>query len=270
MEPLSPVIWAMNVVLDPGAVAEHPVKDKMKMVIFLAIPILSVLLVLAIVLRREFHGLLVGTPTEVAFWGNGPVLAATAWPTDSGGLDELVAGLDDLVPNATGSLLIVGASPNESLAAEELAHRLHSDWFLTGAAASPPVHDEPRPAERGPLQTPPPTGPYPIGGSRSSSVALAVVPSAPSRDAIRLADRADLRIEAWDGPQEGQSLRRAARIADRVVVLVHSGATSVLQLHGVQTRVGRQHGIGYIVVGLGDEFRELPDRVGDAAGFWRS
>jgi hypothetical protein len=79
-----------------------------------------------------------------------------------------------------------------------------------------------------------------------------------------------MRLEAWDGPHEGQALRRAARIADRIVVLVRSGAVSAIQLHGIQNRVGRKQGIGYIVVGLPSEFGTLPDRVGDVAGFWRS
>ena len=72
------------VVLDPGGVPEYPVKNKMKPVVFLAIPILSVTLVLLVVLRREFRGLRLETPAEIAFWGKGPVLASTAWPSDPG------------------------------------------------------------------------------------------------------------------------------------------------------------------------------------------
>jgi hypothetical protein len=79
-----------------------------------------------------------------------------------------------------------------------------------------------------------------------------------------------LQLEAWDGPLESQSLRRAARIADRVVILVRSGAMSAPKLNGIQNRVGRKRGIGYIVVGLPEELHTLPDRVGDVAGFWRS
>jgi predicted nucleic acid-binding Zn-ribbon protein len=258
-------------VLDPGAVPEYPVENKMKMVVFLAIPMLSVVLALFIVLRREFQGLLLRTPAEVAFWGKGPVLAATSWPGDPKGLDELVAGLDDFVPYAKGSLLIVGGSSNESRIATELAGRLHEDWFPTDErAATPSVAERPR-TERAPLQTSPPSGPYPIGGAATASVALARLPSAPPGEAIRLSSpNANFRLEAWDGPYEGQALRRAARAADRIVVLVRSGAMSAIQLNGVQNRVGRQRGIGYIVVGLPEEFRALPDRAGDVAGFWRS
>jgi uncharacterized protein involved in exopolysaccharide biosynthesis len=259
------------VVLDPGAVPEFPVEDKMKIVVFLAIPILSIAIALLVVLRREFRGLKLETPVEVAFWGKGPVLAATSWPNDPQGLDELVAGLDDFVPHAKGRLLIVGGSSNESRITHELADQLNHDWFLTDEHAATPGTPESPPAERAPLQTPPPSGPYPIGGSGTHSVALARLPSAPATEAIRLAGPAgQLRLEAWDGPFEGQALRRAARLADRVVILVRSGAMSAIRLNGIQNRIGRQRGIGYIVVGLSNELHALPDRVGDVAAFWRS
>ena len=56
-------------------------------------------------------------------------------------------------------------------------------------------------------------------------------------------------LDAWDGPFEGQALRRAARIADRVVVLVRSGEMTGLRLNAIKRRIGRQHGIGYVVLG---------------------
>jgi len=243
----------------------------MKTVVFGTIVIVSFAFALFLVLRREFGGLRLETPAEVAFWGNGPVLGATAWPNDVGSLDELVAGLDDSVPRARGSLLIVGGSPEESRLASELADRMNSDWFQTDAHAGTPSTPESAPGERVPLQTPPPSGPYPIGDSGAHSVALARRPSAPPPQAIRLASPAGhLRLEAWDGPYESQALRRAARIADRVMVLVRSCAMSAPRLNGIQNRVGRQRGIAYIVVGLPDELRALPDRAGDVAGFWRS
>jgi hypothetical protein len=221
-------------------------------------------LALFIVLRREFQGLLLRTPAEVAFWGKGPVLAATSWPGDPHGLDELVAGLDDFAPQAKGSMLVVGASPGEGRLANELADRLNNDWF--------PTH-EPRvaPVGRGPLRTPPPSGPYPIHPAGNEAAAHAQRPSTPPSEALRVISRANhLQLQAWDGPFEGQSLRRAARLADRVMIIVRSGAMSAPQLNRIQRRIGREHGVGYLVAGLSDEFRALPDRAGDVAGFWRS
>jgi uncharacterized protein involved in exopolysaccharide biosynthesis len=257
-------------VLDPGAVPEYPVQNKMKIVAFAAIPMLAVGLVLLLVLQREFRGLRLQTPTEVAFWGNGPVLAATSWPNDPKGLDELVAGLDDFVPEARGALLIVGSSPVESTLAEELAKRMNADWLPAGGVAATSGKAGPRPAPvptpRGPLTTPPPSGPYPIGSSGARSTALARRPAPP----LPLARRDhQLHIEAWDGPNDGQALRRAARLADRLVVVVRSGAMSALQLNAIKKRLGRQHGVGYIVVALPYELRALPDRAGDVEAFWR-
>jgi uncharacterized protein involved in exopolysaccharide biosynthesis len=259
------------VVLDPGAVPEYPVRNKMKIVVFGAIPMISVAFVLCLVLRREFQGLQLETPAEVAFWGNGPVLGATPWPNDPRGLDELVAGLDDFAPEAKGSLLIVGGSPDEVRLASELADRMNTDWFPMNEPAGIPSTPASQPIAGSPLQTPPPSGPYPIHGSGARSVALVRQPVAPTAEPTELARRVNhLKPEAWDGPLEGQAVRRAARLADRVVVLVRSGAMPFYRLHGMQHRMGRQRGIGYIVVGLPHELGGLPDRAGNVAAFWRS
>jgi hypothetical protein len=250
-------------VLDPGTVPEYPVRNKMKRVVFAAIPTLFVALTLLLVLRREFRGLLLKTPAEVAFWGKGPVLAATSWPDDPLGLDELVAGLDDFAPDAEGSILLMGASPSEARLANELANRLNNDWFPTREPSVSAVG-------RGPLQTPPPAGPYPIGHAGNQSTAQAHRPSTPPSATLRVIRADDLRLEAWDGPFEGQALRRAARLADRILVLVRSGAMSAPRLNGMRHRVGRQTGIGYLVIGLPDELRALSDRAGDVAAFWRA
>ncbi len=256
------------VVLDPGAVPEYPVRNKAKLIVFLAVPMLAVAIVLFLLLRREFRGLRVATATEVAFWGNGPVLGATPWPNDPKGLDELVEGLDDIVPRANGDLLILGASPADSRLASELVERVRDDWFRVEDDRTAPEMPDIGPQGRAPLQTPPPSGPYPVGGTRS--VALVRQPSRPAQ-AMTLARRADnLQLEAWEGPHDGQALRRAARLADRVLVLVRSGTVSAMQLRGIQNRLGRQSGIGFIVVGLPEELRSLRDRVGDVTGFWRA
>ncbi|MFZ1862641.1 MAG: hypothetical protein WAU39_00345 [Polyangiales bacterium] len=267
------------VVLDPGAVPEYPVRNKMKLVVFAVIPMLTLGLALLIVLRREFRGLRVQTPAEVAFWGNGPVLGATPWPEDPRGLDELVAGLDDFAPDAIGTLLIVGSSADDSGRAAELAERINEDWFFAGNTGTP--RQAPRPASHGPLRTPPPapsaahsvppSGPYPIGSQGTRSTALARLPSVPSPEPDRLAHRPRrLRLEAWEGPDDGQALRRAARLADRVIVLVRSGAVSAFHLHAIANRLGRAKGVGYVLIGLPEELRALPDRVGNVAAFWKS
>jgi uncharacterized protein involved in exopolysaccharide biosynthesis len=71
----------------------------------------------------------------------------------------------------------------------------------------------------------------------------------------------------WNGPLSGPLLRRAARLAHRVVVVVSSG-TSVFDLARIQTRLGREKGVGYILVNVGDAYVDLRDRVGSVEEFW--
>ncbi|MGB5192160.1 MAG: hypothetical protein WBN70_04205, partial [Polyangiales bacterium] len=212
----------------------------------------------------------VQTPAEIAFWGSGPVLAATPWPVDPLGLDEVVAGLDDLAPDANGTLLILAASPEDAPLARDFARRVNEDWFVDGPVAAAPAGRVSVPRQQTPLTTPPPSGPYPIGGSARQSAAPARPSTALALRPVQLVRRDQrIRLEAWDGPFEGQSLRRAARLADRVIVLVRSNGTTALGLHGVHRRIGRQDGIGFVVLALPQELESLPDRVGNVVGFWK-
>jgi hypothetical protein len=77
-----------------------------------------------------------------------------------------------------------------------------------------------------------------------------------------------LDIQAWDGTLEGQALRRAARLADRVIVLVRADTMSALNIHHIRRRLGRDQGIGFLVLDLPEEYHGLPDRVGDVTRFW--
>ena len=255
-------------VLDPGPVPEFPVPSKRKL-LFVVFVGLGFLIAFAFVLWREFKGLRLQTPAEIAFWGNGPVLGTTPWPSDPYGLDELVAALDDYAPNARGFLMLVGGTPSEDTLALGLARRMNADE-LTGAPPQSVTQVSDPVSARTPLQTPPPSGPYPIGGASAASTA-----AAPSRSTalalrpVKLARRDPLlEIQAWDGSFEGQALRRAARLADRVIVLVRANTMSALSIHDVRRRLGRDTGIGFLVLDLSEEYQGLPDRVGDVTGFW--
>jgi len=71
----------------------------------------------------------------------------------------------------------------------------------------------------------------------------------------------------WNGPLSGPLLRRAARLAHRVMVVVSSGM-SVVDLARVQTRLGREKGVGYVLVNVQDAYVDLHDRVGPVEEFW--
>ena len=72
---------------------------------------------------------------------------------------------------------------------------------------------------------------------------------------------------AWNGPLSGPLLRRAARLAHRVMVVVSSGM-SVVDLARVHTRLGREKGVGYVLVNVSDAYVDLHDRVGSVEEFW--
>ena len=73
---------------------------------------------------------------------------------------------------------------------------------------------------------------------------------------------------AWNGPLSGPVLRRAARLAHRVVVVVSSGLSAV-DLSRIKTRLGRDKGVGYVLVNLEDTYLDIQDRVGPVEEFWR-
>ncbi len=73
---------------------------------------------------------------------------------------------------------------------------------------------------------------------------------------------------AWNGPLSGPVLRRAARLAHRVVVVVSSGASAV-DLTRVQARLGRHDGVGYVLINSEDRYAEHHDRIGPVDEFWQ-
>ncbi|MEM7135850.1 MAG: hypothetical protein AAF500_04680 [Myxococcota bacterium] len=252
------------VILDSGSVPEYPLRNKMKVIIFGAVPMVLVSLALLFAFYREFWGFRVQTAAEVAFWGSGPVVGTTQWPDDPQGLDELVAGLDDFAPDARGSILILAASPEEAPLAVDLADRMNNDWVIASGASQPPAPTAAPTA----VTTPPPSGPYPITRTQPST-ALATRPSVRPVEFVRAQPGTErVQLEAWDGPFEGQALRRAARLADRVLVLVHADRISAFALNRTSHRLGRETGIGYVVVGLPDELLHQADRHGEVADFW--
>lgn len=72
---------------------------------------------------------------------------------------------------------------------------------------------------------------------------------------------------AWNGPLSGPVLRRAARLAHRVLVVVSSGLNAV-DLRQVHKRLGREEGVGYVLVNVDDAYTDVDDRVGSVEEFW--
>jgi hypothetical protein len=77
-----------------------------------------------------------------------------------------------------------------------------------------------------------------------------------------------LLVTPWDDTLEGAGLRRQARLADRVLVVVPSGGIGVAELKEAQARLGRETGVGFVIVGLHRDLTKLPDRCGPVDAFW--
>lgn len=282
---------------------EDAVPTKKKYLVAAGVPLAFVLVAVGLLLGRELRGFFVETPAEVAWWGNGPVVGTTKWPRDARALIDLVAGMDDCTPEARGTMLIVAASGEDRELAGEIATQINQDWGATSlfdvplagilpaarvlpSSGSP---TEPRagaadaeledldgadlePLEDGPVEGAPDRragamlawpaeDPYLGAGAE----ALSTYAPAP-RDLEEPTER--LICTAWSGASEGPALRRAARLADRVLVVVTSNTLRAIELSQMKARLGRSEAVGYVLVGVSDEVARLPDRAGDVRSFW--
>jgi hypothetical protein len=92
-------------------------------------------------------------------------------------------------------------------------------------------------------------------------------PAVSLREGISLRDGA---LSVWDKSERPQALRRRARQSTRVLVLVEAGAHSIFELMALPHLLGREDRIGFVLMGVGTEFAESPDQVGDVSGFWQA
>lgn len=225
--------------------------------------VVAVVLTVLGLLGYALRGLKVYTAREAGYWANAPVVASSTWPRDSAMLSTLVDELSDHAPVAYGSTLVVGARPNEVSIAREVAYWLGNvtGWPQKaligdiqredGSTGAKSDADE---ADSGPQQD-----------ASSEAGATALVRTAGQRDSQTVEV---MSAQAWDGPTDGPVLRRAARLADRVLVVAASGSLSAIQLWQLKTRLGREEGVGLLLVGLDPAFVKLPDRVGGVDEFW--
>jgi uncharacterized protein involved in exopolysaccharide biosynthesis len=237
---------------------DSPERSTARMAVAIAIPVFALLIALGLLLWRNLGDLRVCTPAEVAYWGKGPVIGSTTWPRDPRALADLVAEMDDYMVDASGHTLVVPATDRELDLVKAISERFsQADWnpqqvFVTSVEVLP----SPITVSDG------------IAGPVHSSTALA---KAQSTALAKETDAAfGLKAEAWTGPDGGPALRRAARRADRVLVIVRASETSAMEVAEIPGRLGRDAGIGYLVVGIEDQYTKLADRAGEVESFWRT
>ncbi|MET0339356.1 MAG: hypothetical protein ABW252_00055 [Polyangiales bacterium] len=238
-------------VLERGSPPPEPLDSPRKKVA-LGVPIVFLVVAALFVIVWSLRKLEVRTPKEAAFWSGVPVVGASTWPRDPDMLSSLMHDLDDYAPHCEGVTLIVGASLDEA----HLARRV-AEW--DGHRVSKAIDDPSRMLTGGAAGST-----YPIvtasqaGAGRGGDPDAA--PGAPG----------NMQILTLTGPVPAQALRRAARLADRVLVVVASGKHSIFQLMKIKGRLGRDAGIAVLLVGLDKEFAMVRDRVGEIERFWYS
>ncbi len=240
-------------VVAPAVASERPVGSGKRLAIALLASALMLTLGVLGLVARELRGLRLRTAAEIAYWGVGPVIGSTTWPRWPGDLNDLIHELDDFAPDARGRTLVVGARESDSALAAEIATALGEEW-----RPSTEIDREQLAAlEAGAMKMLP----------RGETTDLATRdPDAPVR--VNLETPEVLVTEAWEGPSSGPQLRRAARLADRVLVVVTSGSLSAADVASIRSRLGRDDGVGYVVVGVGPDMTGLPDRAGRVEEFW--
>jgi uncharacterized protein involved in exopolysaccharide biosynthesis len=245
-------------VVTPATAPDKP-NPSQRRALAVRFPLGSLVLALIAILGYELRGLRVHTAREAGFWANAAVIASSTWPREQTTLGALVDELSDAAPAVRGTTLVVGARVNEVPLAREIAYWLShlTGWSQRGVvgADEPVVEEEPVVVAHGPsnVHVSPDLEPPP------KSTALARRGS----DSLTFA-------QAWDGPPHGPSLRRAARLADRVLVVIAAGTLSAAEVAQLRSRLGRSSGIGLLLVGLNPEFVKLPDRVGEVERFWET
>jgi uncharacterized protein involved in exopolysaccharide biosynthesis len=248
-------------VLTPAVIPQYPEKSRRR-IVAIGLTLLGLIGSIMFLILRPLRDGKVYSAREAAYWSHLPVIASTAWPSRDQLYFSFVEELGDDALRAKGTTLILGLDASEARLAVELASGLSpvampvtltADDAGNFAAKAPydTVRDEtPDPAAAG--ATPEPTP------RQASSTALAV------RTSVAPA------FFAWRGPSSGPALRRAVRIADRVIVLVRSGGATIANLATLRNRLGRTHNVAVIVVAMPEDLLQLPDRVGDVEAFWHA
>jgi len=267
-------------VMAPASPPDYAERSKLKYVVAGGIPMVLFLIVLAVLLGRELKGLKVRTAKELAFWGRGPVIGASTWPRDAQAIDELIADMDDFIPDAAGQMLVVGATEKYTDLAVQFATRLNSDWYDTTLIGAPLFNEEerlslppgdPMTGEDTVMSLPPHIAQQAAAIQMAQEHSLGPVGAGPAQaHHLDMQTPMQMTVEAWEGPDQGPAIRRAARLADRVCVLVPSGELSFFETQKIRTRLGRADGIGFILVGVAESHVALIDRVGPVEHFWAS
>jgi uncharacterized protein involved in exopolysaccharide biosynthesis len=103
-----------------------PIKSSRKIAVLLG-PIFGCILAALAVALHELRGLRIRTANELAFWGQGPVLGSSQWPTSEAAFGDLVSDIVGAVRGAKGKTMLVGASTAELAHLKPLVHAIQKE-----------------------------------------------------------------------------------------------------------------------------------------------
>jgi len=200
------------------------------------------------------RGLRIYTASEAAYWSKMPVVGSSMWPSNPNMLQVLIRDFDDYAPTSTGSTLIVSISNDET---ERYRAQVVAQWLnqSNALAREAMLHLKTRPPalKADNLETDESFAIEKVRGEGEEQTAL---------------DKPASITRAWTGPIPGPLLRRAARLADRVIVTLTSGTVSAFKLTNLTSMLGRKDGIGLLLLGLDKTLANSADRIGPVKQFW--
>ncbi|MEO0321478.1 MAG: Wzz/FepE/Etk N-terminal domain-containing protein [Myxococcota bacterium] len=248
--------------------------SKKKKIVALAVPLALGGLAVLLLLLREFRRFRLISAREVAWWGNGPVVGASAWPRRQTAIHELVTDLQELLEGARGQMLVVGLSEHDAQCARRLLLELDADAEMpdTVLVDDPgSIRPPPRPPAAGsPSVTPPSRG---TGTPREASTSIVLSSTTQSRPPRRSAMPAPpavplvsaLELSVFESHGGLASLRSVARRADGVLVVVSSGVAAP-ELAAFRKRLGVEN-VGFVLLNMPSEAENDPDRFGNVEEF---
>lgn len=231
-------------VLTAAVDAESPERS-MRRAIVASMPLLGMLFALLALCVRPLLDGRVYTAREAAYWSRAPVLGSTRWP-HTPHTPTLARELMRDATLAQGSTLVVGATRREEPYAQALAA-----WLRHGGAE--------------------PMGRTHVATTHSATPSAIVQHAQPTWSIQRAGDvthRHDQDALARFHAGDETALRSAARLADRVIVLLTSGEELFTSVAAIRTRLGRERGIGLVLLAMRPDLIALPDRSGDVDAFW--
>lgn len=255
---------------------ENAVPSKKKKLIALGVPLVFGLLALLVVVARDLNGLRLIAPPEIAWWGEGPVVATSSWPRNSEAFDDLLADLEELMRDKRGELLLVGATEIERQLAETLTMVIRQTWRGVVQDEHEAVMSPARSAHGGGSVTSSSSGEpernvlgnvLPMGRrTRNSPPGGFAAVQADDTGGIRISHALRVSTCTWDGQRGVAALRRAARRSDGVMVLVGAGIKAS-ELRRVRRELALDGGVAFVLLAVSDAVARQNDRAGNVGDF---